>query len=88
VPVRYKGQVIKKPHIIDLLVDERVIVEIKAVEKHASIFEAQLLTYLPLTGLNVGLLVNFGEKQLRHGIRRVVNQLSGADDLRVSAPPR
>lgn len=74
VPVVYKGHPIKKPHFIDLLIDKRLIVEVKSTEKHNAIYEAQLLTYLRLTGLNIGLVLNFGERHIRNGIRRVVNQ--------------
>ena len=88
VPVLYKGFNIKKPHYLDLLVDGRVVVELKAVEKYSKLFESQLLTYLRLAQLNVGLLINFGEAQIRHGIRRIINGLPPSDDLRVSAPPR
>lgn len=88
VPVLYKGCKIKSAHYLDLLVEGRVIVEVKAVEKHSKLFESQLLTYLRLAQLNVGLLVNFGEAQVRHGVRRVINGLSPKDDLRASAPPR
>jgi GxxExxY protein len=88
VPVMYKGHNIKKPHYLDLLVEGRVIVELKAVEKSSKLFESQLLTYLRLSQLNVGLLINFGETQVRHGIRRVINGLSPDDDLCASAPPR
>jgi len=88
VPVFYKGVEIKKPHYVDLLVDNRVVVEVKAVEQYNKIHEVQLLTYLRLTGLHLGLLVNFGEPQVRQGIKRVVNRLSSEDDLRVSATPR
>ncbi len=65
VPVMYKGHNIKKPHYLDLLVEGRVIVEPKAVEKCSKLFESQLLTYLRLAQLNVGLLINFGEIQLK-----------------------
>jgi GxxExxY protein len=65
-----------------------VIVELKALEKSAKLFESQLLTYLRLSQLNVGLLINFGERQIRHGIRRVINGLSPDDDLCASTPPR
>ena len=88
VPVLYKGHNIKKPHYLDLLVEGRVIVELKAVEKCSKLFESQLLTYLRLAQLNVGLLINFGETQVRHGVRRVINGLSQDDDLCASAPPR
>lgn len=88
VPVVYKGHAVKRSHFLDLLVEDRVVVEIKAVEKHSTLFESQLLTYLRLTKLNVGLLINFGESQVRHGIRRVVNGLSLKEDLCASASPR
>ena len=88
VPVLYKGHNIKKPHYLDLLVEGRVIVELKAVDKCSKLFESQLLTYLRLTQLNVGLLINFGESQVKNGVRRVVNGLSPNDDLCVSVPPR
>lgn len=88
VPVMYKGHNIKKPHYLDLLVEGRVIVELKAVDKSSKLFESQLLTYLRLSQLNVGLLINFGETQVRHGIRRVINGLSPDDDLCASVPPR
>jgi GxxExxY protein len=87
VPVLYKGHNIKKQHCLDLLVEGRVIIEVKAVEKASKLFEFQLLTYLRLTQLNVGLLINFGETQVRQGVRRVINELSPKDNLRVSAPP-
>jgi GxxExxY protein len=60
---------------IDLLVEDRVIVELKAVEKLEPIHEAQLLSYLKLSGSQVGLLINFNVKELRRGIRRLVNNL-------------
>jgi len=61
---------------IDLLVDERLIVEIKSVERLAPVHAKQLLTYLRLTGQPVGLLINFGGETLREGIRRLVNNHS------------
>jgi GxxExxY protein len=64
VPVFYKNYQIKKPLVIDLLVNEKIIVEVKATEKYNKIFEAQLLTYLHLTKLNLGLVINFGVKYL------------------------
>src|SRR5262245_7407194 len=58
---------------VDLLVDDQVVVEVKSVEKLASIHRAQMLTYLKLTRCPVGLLINFNVEVLRDGIRRVVN---------------
>jgi GxxExxY protein len=60
---------------IDLLVDNMVIVELKSVAKIAPIHEAQLMTYLKLSGHKVGLLINFGVVHLRDGIKRIVNKL-------------
>ena len=58
---------------IDLLVENRVIVELKVVERLEPIHEAQLLSYLKLSGSTVGLLMNFNVTELRRGIRRLVN---------------
>ena len=63
---------------LDLLVEESVIVEVKCVEKIADIHVAQLLTYLRLTRMNVGLIINFNVTSLKHGIRRVVNGYNDA----------
>ena len=60
---------------IDLLVEGRVVVELKAVETLDPIHEAQLLSYLKLSGRKVGLLINFNVKMLKQGIRRMVNDL-------------
>jgi len=73
--IRYKDIVIGNPLKIDLIVNNLVIIECKACIGHNDIFEAQLLTYLKLTGLKLGLLINFGEKLVSQGIRRVVNGL-------------
>ena len=62
---------------LDLLVEETVIVEIKAVDSLAPIYQAQLLSYLRLSGYKVGLLINFNVKVLKNGIRRVVNNFPG-----------
>lgn len=58
---------------IDLLIDRRVIVEIKSVERVAPVHEKQVMTYLRLTGLEVGLLINFNSARLRDGFQRIVN---------------
>ncbi len=63
---------------LDLLVEETVIVEIKAVDSLAPIYQAQLLSYLRLSGYKVGLLINFNVKVLKNGIRRVVNNFPDA----------
>lgn len=73
VPIRYKNSLLATPLRLDLLVDELVIVECKAVAIYNSIFEAQTLTYLRLAGLRLGLVINFGERLVKNGIHRVVN---------------
>jgi len=74
-PIHYKGQTLATPLKIDLIVADLVIVECKATTQYSNIFEAQLLTYLRLTGLKLGLVINFGERLVKNGIHRVVNGL-------------
>ena len=71
VPVRYRGQLIGQ-HRVDLLVDGRLVVEVKSVESLHPVHVAQVVTYLRLTGARVGLLVNFNVPLLKQGIRRIV----------------
>ena len=73
VPVSYKGEVLDCHIKLDLLVDRKVIVEVKAVETLIYVHKAQLLTYLRLQRLWLGLLINFNVKVLRDGVRRVLN---------------
>ena len=69
----------------DLVVEERVIVEVKSIERLAAVHPKQLLTYLRLTNLHVGLLLNFGAPVMKDGIRRVVNDLAfGESSLRLN----
>ena len=72
-PLEYKGVRLECGYRIDLLVAGLVIVEIKSVEALAPIHEAQLLTYLKLTGVKIGLLMNFNVVVLKNGIRRLVH---------------
>lgn len=72
-PVVYEGVQIEAGYRIDFLVENCVIVELKAVEKLLPLHVAQVLTYLKLSGHPVGLLINFNVPHLRQGIRRVVN---------------
>ena len=72
-PVTYEGIRIEVGYSVDLLVDDRVVVELKAVAKLTSLHEAQLLSYLKLSGLRVGLLINFHVPRLRSGIKRIVH---------------
>lgn len=71
-PVEYKGVRLDCGYRVDLLVDNRVVVELKSVERILSVHEAQLLTYLRLSGVHVGLLFNFNVPALRRGILRRV----------------
>jgi len=75
VPIKYKDQLLANPLKLDLLIEDKVIVEVKATASYNSIFEAQTLTYLRLTGLKLGLVINFGERWVKNGIHRVVNNL-------------
>ena len=71
-PVRYKGIRLECGYRIDLLVDEKMIIELKCVDQLGKIHEAQLLTYMKLAGISIGLLINFNVEVLRKGIRRFI----------------
>jgi GxxExxY protein len=71
-PVVYDGVEIDVGYRIDLIVNETIVVELKCVEKIAGVHEAQILSYLKLSGKLVGLLINFHVRHLRDGIRRFV----------------
>lgn len=73
VPVVYRDTQIDCGYRLDLLVEGQVIVEVKAVDKLAPIHDAQVITYLRLSGMKVGLLVNFNVPLLKDGLRRLVN---------------
>jgi len=75
-PVVYDGIKLDAGYRIDLLVENRVIVEIKAVERLLPIHEAQLLTYLKLSNKQLGLLINFNVRSLKHGIKRMIRDVS------------
>ncbi len=79
VPISYKGEAISAPLRLDLLIGQKVIVECKAVAVYNHIFTSQVLTYLRLTGLKLGLVINFGQRLVKHGIYRVVNGLEEPD---------
>ncbi len=72
-PILYKGLLIEVGYRLDILVADSVIVELKAVERVERIHEAQLITYLKLSGKKVGLLINFNVPLLKDGITRRVN---------------
>ena len=73
-PIVYEGIRLDAGYRIDLLVADSVVVELKSVEKIAPIHEAQLLSYLKLSDLQVGLLINFNVMHLKDGIKRMVNR--------------
>lgn len=71
ISVTYRGRPLHE-HRLDLVVDDRVIVEAKSIERLAAIHHAQILSYLRISGLRLGLLINFNVPILPHGLRRVV----------------
>ena len=74
-PVHYEGVAIDAGYRIDLLVEDTIVIELKAVEKIVPIHEAQLLTYLKLSGKRLGLLLNFNVLHMKDGIKRLANNL-------------
>jgi GxxExxY protein len=75
IPILYKGRRLPGDLRLDLVVNDKVIVECKATAIHSSVFEAQALTYLRLLGLKLALVIKFGRARVSEGIRRVVNGL-------------
>ncbi len=75
VPITWEGVEFEEGFRADLIVNGLVIIELKSVERFAPVHAKQLLTYLKLTGMKLGLLVNFGEELIKNGIKRMVNGL-------------
>lgn len=75
VPIVYENVRLEVGYRADLIVEDKVIVELKSVEKIASVHTKQLLTYLKLADKRLGLLINFGDALIKNGIKRVVNNL-------------
>jgi GxxExxY protein len=73
VPIHYKGTKIKSKLKVDLLVQDKIIVELKAVQELSPIHAAQLLTYLKISNYRLGLLFNFNELKIKNGLRRIIN---------------
>jgi len=73
-PIRYKGIELHPGYRLDLVVAKRVLVEIKAVAQLLPVHQAQVITYLKLSGLPTGLLVNFHTTVIKHGLRRLTNK--------------
>jgi GxxExxY protein len=74
-PVQYEEVKLELGFRVDLIIDEKVIVEVKSIETLAPVHKKQLLTYLRLTDLRLGLLINFNVDLIKHGIHRIVNKL-------------
>lgn len=83
VPVTYRGTVVRDAFRLDLLVEHRLLVEVKSVERLAAVHTKQVLTYLRLMDQPIGLLMNFGAELFRDGVHRVINHRS-----EYIAPPR
>ena len=83
----YEGVVLENAFRLDMLVDDTVIVELKSTEKMSPVFARQLKTYLAITKLQVGVVVNFGMSTLKEGFLRFVNNFT-EPQLRASAPLR
>jgi GxxExxY protein len=81
-PIKYHEVYLDCGYRIDLMVENLVIVELKVVDRLEAIHEAQLLSYFKLSGVPIGLLLNFNVRELRQGIRRLVNK------LKEESPPR
>ena len=71
IPAVYKGRQVGQ-YRVDMIVEDTVIIELKSVERYDPVFEAQILTYLRVTGKKVGLLINFNSKLLKSGIKRFI----------------
>lgn len=71
-PVVYKGIKLECGYRLDIVVNDKILLELKSVEKLLPIHEAQILTYLKLSGIRTGLLINFNEVLLKNGIKRIV----------------
>jgi GxxExxY protein len=74
-PITYKGNLLECGYRLDILVENAIILELKTCEKLEPIHKAQLLTYLKLSNLKLGLLLNFNVSLMRDGIKRVVNKM-------------
>ena len=78
--LNYKGKQLGTPFFIDIIVNNKVIIELKAISEYNSIFATQTLTYLRITNLRLGLIINFGMPTIKRGVKRVVNKLANDKD--------
>jgi len=76
-PINYKGVKLDAAYHLDVVVENKIILELKSVESLLPIHTAQLLSYLRLSNLHVGLLINFNVPKLKDGIKRIVNEYKG-----------
>lgn len=87
IDIEFEGLRFEAAFRIDLIVEERLLIEIKSVERLTAVHAKQLLTYLRLTGQPVGLLINFGGATLKEGLRRLVNNHHSSASPRLCANP-
>jgi len=88
-PINYDGVTIDIGYRVDLLVEDLVVVELKAVAKYSTLHDAQILSYLKLSQRPIGLLINFNVLRLRTGIKRFVNNARNVEDIKnISASHR
>jgi GxxExxY protein len=85
IPLIYEDLVLEDAFRADLIVENKVIIEVKSAEQIAPVHHKQLLTYLKLADMRLGLLINFGEKLIKNGIRRVANGLEDGEMTNIEA---
>lgn len=73
VPLQYKGHLLNKDYVIDILVEDEIILELKAIEAVLPVHEAQIISYLKLANKRLGFLINFNVPLLKNGFKRFVN---------------
>jgi GxxExxY protein len=73
IPLQYKGHLLDKEYIIDMLIEDEIILELKAIEMILPVHEAQIISYLKLANKRLGILINFNVPLLKDGFRRFVN---------------
>jgi GxxExxY protein len=78
VPIKFKGIVVDNAFRIDLLVEDQLVIELKSTERDSALYPKQLLTYLRLMELPLGLLMNFGQETFKQGVKRVANNCTQA----------
>ena len=84
-PVHYRGVIIDCGYRLDLLVEDEVVIEVKAVEQLLPVHQAQVMSYLRMSGFRVGLLLNFNVRVLKQGLKRIVNEFPSSAISAVSA---